>query len=99
MLGQVIRYIEEVERNRDSILAKDKEDTLKIRARVIIGRSGDDGDRAALRNLNAHLNRIEVITYDQLLGIAARVLAVFLAEEQEPESEAKADPDPTDPPF
>ena len=33
VIGQVARYIEEVERNRDSILAKDNADTLKIRAR------------------------------------------------------------------
>src|SRR6185312_5156421 len=31
VIGQVMRYIEEVERNRDSILAKDEADTLKIR--------------------------------------------------------------------
>lgn len=94
VLGQVIRYIEEVERNRDSILAKDKEDTLKIRARVIIGRSGDDRNRAALRNLNAHLNRIEVITYDQLLHIACRVLAVFAAEERGEDAAFSPDHEP-----
>ncbi|MCY2950566.1 MAG: DUF4263 domain-containing protein [Planctomycetota bacterium] len=83
VLGQVIRYIEEVERNRDSILAKDKHDTLKIRARVIIGRDGAEQHQNALRNLNAHLHRIEVITFDQLLRIANRVLAIF---EKEPEA-------------
>jgi len=77
VLGQVIRYIEEVERNRDSIIAKDKVDTLKIRARAIVGRDGDAEEQAALRNLNAHLHGIEIITYDQLLRIAARVLNVF----------------------
>jgi hypothetical protein len=77
VIGQVIRYIEEVERNRDSILAKDCADTLKIRARVIIGRDGSDEHQAALRNFNAHLHRIEIITYDQLLRIAERVLSVF----------------------
>lgn len=82
VLGQVVRYIEEVERNRDAILARDKEETLKIRARVIIGRSADDADRAVLRNLNAHLHRIEVVTYDQLLRTASRVLAFFAVEER-----------------
>ena len=77
VLGQVVRYIEEVERNRDTILAKDKVDTLKIRARAIVGRDGDSGQQAALRNLNAHLHGIEIITYDQLLRIAERVLNVF----------------------
>ncbi len=80
VLGQVMRYIEEVERNRDHILAEDKCDTLKIRARIIIGRDGGVEHQVALRNLNAHLHGIEVITFDQLLRIAKRVLAVFEGE-------------------
>lgn len=76
-LGQVVRYIEEVERNRDSIIAKDACDPLKIRARVIIGHDGDEDQQSALRNLNGHLHRIEVLTFDQLLRIADRVLSVF----------------------
>ncbi|HLJ88558.1 MAG TPA: Shedu anti-phage system protein SduA domain-containing protein [Candidatus Angelobacter sp.] len=76
-LGQVIRYVEEIERNRDFILAKDGLDTLKIRARLIIGRDGDPAMMAALRNLNGHLHRVEIITFDQLLRIADRVLSVF----------------------
>jgi len=80
VIGQVMRYIEEIERARDSILSKDGFDTLKIRARIIIGRDGDVRHQVALRNLNAHLHRIEVITYDQLLRIAAKVLAVFESE-------------------
>jgi hypothetical protein len=77
VLGQVVRYIEEVERNRDSIIAKDACDPLKIRARVIIGRDGDEYQQRALRNFNGHLHRIEVLTFDQLLRIADRVLSVF----------------------
>ncbi|MEM1188123.1 MAG: Shedu anti-phage system protein SduA domain-containing protein [Pseudomonadota bacterium] len=76
VIGQVTRYIEEVERNRDAILAKDKVDTLKIRARAIVGRDNPD-EQAPLRNLNAHLHRIEIITFDQLIRIAERVLAIF----------------------
>ena len=81
VLGQVVRYIEEVERNRDSIIAKDEDDTLKIRARAIVGRDGSKEHQAALRNFNAHLHRIEIITFDQLLKIAKRVLSVFQTEE------------------
>lgn len=77
VLGQVMRYIEEVERNRDSIIAKDNCDTLKIRARIIIGRSGDDEQKKALRNFNHHMHGIEVITFDQLVRIANKVLEVF----------------------
>jgi hypothetical protein len=76
-LGQVIRYIDEIERGRDAILAKNGCDTLKIRARIIIGCDGDAGQQAALRNFNGHLHRIEVLTFDQLLRIADRVLSIF----------------------
>ena len=72
-----MKYIEEVERNRDAILAKDGIDTLKIRVRVIVGRDGNKAQQEALRNFNSHLHRIEVITYDQLLRIAERVLSMF----------------------
>ncbi|MBU4486277.1 MAG: DUF4263 domain-containing protein [Candidatus Delongbacteria bacterium] len=77
VLGQVTRYIEEVERNRDSIIAIDGSDPLKIRARIIVGRDGNQKHQKALRNFNAHLYRIEVITYDQLIKIAERVLSMF----------------------
>lgn len=77
VIGQIIRYIEEVERSRDQILAKDNRDCLKIRARAIIGRDGSADEQAALHNLNAHLVRIEVMTFDQLLRIAERVLSIF----------------------
>lgn len=76
-IGQVMRYIDEVERNRDSIIAKDNVDTLKIKARVIVGRDGAPEQQAGLRNFNAHLHGIEVITFDQLLKIAERVLSMF----------------------
>ena len=93
VLGQVIHYIEEVERNRDSILVHDHCDPLKIRARTILGRDGPPPQQAALRNLNAHLHRIEVLTFDQLLRIAARVIAVFEAEDAQNDRVAEADDD------
>jgi hypothetical protein len=76
-LGQVIRYIEEIDRDRNSIIAKDNLDSLKIRARLIIGRDGTLEMMAALRSLNGHLHRIEILTFDQLLRIADRVLSMF----------------------
>lgn len=87
-IGQVIQYIEEVERNRDTIIAKDDVDTLKIRVRVIVGRDGTPEQQAALRNFNSHLHRIEVITFNQLLRIANRVLSVFHEEEPIESTEA-----------
>jgi hypothetical protein len=75
--GQVMRYVAELERSRDTILSKDKLDTLKIRARLIVGRDGDLLHQEGLRRLNAHLHGIEVVTFDQLIRMAARVLDVF----------------------
>ncbi len=78
-MGQVSKYIEELESNRHAIMFSDGIDTLKVRAKVIIGRDGDDGQRMALRRLNGHLHRIEVITFDQLAAISRRVLEHLLA--------------------
>ena len=60
-IGQAVRYIEETERQRDHILAKENEETLKVRARVIIGRDGDKAAMRALRSLNGHLNRPGIV--------------------------------------
>jgi hypothetical protein len=46
----------------------------KIRAKVIIGRDGDQHQQKALRRLNGHLHRIEIMIFDQLLRIAQNVL-------------------------
>ena len=91
VIGQVMQYIEEIERQRDSIMSKDGYDTLKIRARIIIGRDGNKEHQMALRNYNAHLHRIEIITFDQLLRIAKRVLDVFECETDEKGKEIPAE--------
>ncbi|KAA0206032.1 DUF4263 domain-containing protein [Candidatus Uhrbacteria bacterium] len=76
-IGQVMKYIEEIDKQRNAIRADDDEDPLKIRARVVMGRDGDEHAQAALRNLNSHLHRIEVLTYDQLFRMAERVVNLF----------------------
>lgn len=99
VLGQVMRYIEEIERDRDSIRSKDRCDTLKIRARIIIGRDGSEEQQMALRNLNSHLHRIEVITFDQLLRISGRVLSVFEDKYSEPNKTDDNSLDKSETPF
>jgi hypothetical protein len=74
VLGQVQHYLEQIDSERYTISARDNEDPLKIRAKIIIGRDGSEEQRRALRRLNGHLHRIEVLTFDQLLKIAQRVL-------------------------
>lgn len=77
VLGQVMRYIAEVERDRNSIISQDGVDPFKIRARIIIGRDHDSGHQEAIRNFNSYLHGIEIITFDQLVRIAKRVLDIF----------------------
>lgn len=74
VIGQVQKYIEELDTERNTILRKNQEDTNKIRAKIIIGRDGDETQRQALRRYNGHLHRIEVLTFDQLLNIAQNVI-------------------------
>ena len=81
-----------MERDRDSILAKDGSDTLKIRARIIIGRDGDADHQNALRNFNAHLHRIEIYIFDQLLRVGKHVLDIF-------QEQITQDNDNDEPPF
>lgn len=88
-VGQVEKYIEELDRCRDAILAKDGEDTCKIRAKIIIGREGDADQLQALRRFNGHLHRIEVMTFDQLLKIAENVLG-YISKALRPVVEADA---------
>lgn len=75
VVGQVQHYLEQLDANRSHIVMRDGEDTLKTRAKIIIGRDGDEEECTALRRFNGHLHRIEVITFDQLLAIARRVLS------------------------
>ncbi len=74
VIGQVQNYIEKLDADRHAIKANDDEDTCKIRAKIIIGRDEDIEQIKALRRLNSHLHRIEIITFDQLQRIAERVL-------------------------
>lgn len=73
VVGQVQKYIERLDSERHMIMAQDGEDTAKIRAKIIIGRSGDVEQQRALHRFNGHLHRIEVITFDQLLRITQQV--------------------------
>lgn len=75
VVGQVQRYIEELDADRLRIQALDGEDTHKVRAKIIVGRDVDDGQRQALRRFNGHLHRIEVLTFDQLSQIAGQVVS------------------------
>jgi len=76
-IGQVINYLEKLDGDRHAIKSGIGEDVDKIRAKIIIGRDGDLDQQKALRRLNGHLHRIEILTYDQLLRVAKRSLADY----------------------
>ncbi|MDG2571068.1 DUF4263 domain-containing protein [Vibrio parahaemolyticus] len=75
VIAQVEHYLEKLDRRRDTILADDGIDPNKVRDKVVIGRDNDEDQTRALRRMNGHLNRIEVMTFDGLLRIAQRVLS------------------------
>ena len=55
----------------------------KIRAKIIIGRNSENkAEKKALRRLNARFNRIEVITFDQLIANARQMLKWLESEIQ-----------------
>lgn len=92
VVGQVQNYIEKLDAERHAIIARDGEDTCKIRAKIIIGRDGDENQRQALRRFNGHLHRIEVLTFDQLLRTAENVLSYLRSVvKTDPDSVAAAD--------
>lgn len=93
VVGQVIKYLKEMDADSHRIRSKDSEDPLKIRARIIIGRDHDAIHQEALRSYNGHLHRIEILTYDQLLRIGNRVLDVFEEKLNSPEPEFEIDDD------
>jgi len=73
-VAQVMSYLEGVDQNQALIYMNDNERVQKITARVVIGRDHDAEQVEALRTFNSHLNRIEVLTYDQLLRIGKQVI-------------------------
>ena len=73
-IAQVIDYIDEVEYDKRSLYYKEKLEVEKIRAKIIVGRDGDERQKRSLRHLNSTLHGIEILTYDQLLRIAKKSL-------------------------
>ena len=67
----------------------------KIRAKIIIGTDSDDPVKMrALRRLNARYNRIEVITYDQLIANARQMLQWLENEIEDSSATSMSPPTP-----
>jgi hypothetical protein len=74
VVAQVMSYLEEVDASRDTIFRRDTERVNKITARIVIGRNHSQEQTDMLRRFNSHQERIEVLTFDQLLRIGRRVV-------------------------
>lgn len=77
VLGQVMNYLEQIDAQHDAIAVRDREDVAKVRAKIVIGRDRSEDQLRALRRLNGHLHRIEVMTFDQLLRLGERTLSLL----------------------
>ena len=84
-VNQAAHYISEIDRQRDHFIARYNVDLYKVRAKVLLG-CIDDNDpecvamRSALRMYNAHLNNIEVITFDGIVRISDQIIHANLGE-------------------
>lgn len=86
VIAQVQHYLAELDGTRDLMIRKFGIDAYKASARIVIGRDGDEVQREALKRTNAHLHRIEIITFDGLVRIARRVLAHLDGRNEPPAS-------------
>ena len=74
VVAQVTNYLANLDADHYRILATTREDVSKINAKIIIGRSLDENQIKEIRKYNAHMHRIEILTFDQLLLVARQIL-------------------------
>ncbi len=79
VIGQSIHYIKIMEDHRAILKEGDSLDVLKPRVKVVIGRSSNltYEEKKALRLLNATLHGIEIITYDEILYRARKIISTY----------------------
>lgn len=75
--AQADNYLSLLDADQYRIEVQEKLKVNKVRAKIVIGRNGDEVQVKAVRERNAGLLRREIITYDQLVGIAKRILAIM----------------------
>lgn len=76
-LGQVLKYLEVLDDNKFQLRDRFALPVVYPRVRVVIGSSSDwnEDQRRALRRLNAHLNGIEILTFDHVIARADVMIA------------------------
>ncbi len=87
-ISQCFRYINEIEKkvgDPDSNKKFEECDIVKPRCTLIFGRSNNftKDEYRALRILNSHYNNFSIITYDQLLDRAKRIVEITKNEQKQ----------------
>lgn len=79
-ISQARDYLALLDENKYMIKSEDGLVVDKVRAKVVIGRTGNEEQQLALRKENAHQDRVETITFDQLIAIGQRILSIMTAK-------------------
>ncbi len=75
---QVLKYLQDVSEFKHNIEKMNNTTVLFPKAKLIIGREpNDDKGKEALRRLNASLNHIEIITYDNLIKNDDKLIDIY----------------------
>jgi hypothetical protein len=76
-VGQVSNYLKYIDNEYPNILSRDGLDMIRPRGNIIIGSDLSEDEIEGLRVYNNHLNRIRVITYDQVVKMGNRLIDVY----------------------
>lgn len=79
VIGQAVHYIRVMEDHRAILKEDDDLEVLKPRVKVVIGRSIglEHNEKKALRLLNSSLHGIEIITYDEIMNRANKIISIY----------------------
>lgn len=79
VIGQSIQYIKTMEDHRNILKEDDDLNVLKPRVKIIIGKSNDlnENEKKTLRLLNGTLHGIEIITYDEIVNRARKIISIY----------------------
>lgn len=80
VIGQTINYLRLMDVNQAALKSEDGLNILKPRAKIVIGRSSqfrDEKEKNTLRTLNDSLHNVEIITYDEIIARALRIVSSY----------------------
>lgn len=77
-LGQVLKYLQDVDEFKPNIEKANQTTVLFPKAKLIIGKEPiENGEKEALRRFNSSLNNIEILTYDNLIKNAEKLIEIY----------------------